>query len=156
MFHIEPERDQMKYLHLVIYVVLVLLVSCSSPEEKAQKELSARGVPVLVSSYMDQAKKGNNENIQLLLTAGIQVDSVDEDGNSAIHLAAESGQTGVIDTLLSAGADKNLKDKNGNTPLIRAVMAGKKEAAVKLVTAGANSRAVNTMGRSVLSIALGK
>ena len=96
-------------------MALLLVVSCSSPEEKAEKKLNERGVPMLVSAYMDQAKAGNVENVQLLLAAGMSVDSVDDNGSAALHIAAEAGQDKVVDTLLSAGADKNVRDKNDPT-----------------------------------------
>lgn len=144
----------MKYINLVVCMMLIMLVSCSTPEEKAQKELNARGVPVLVSAFMDQAKQGSGENIKLLLEAGMPVNSVDEDGNTALHLAAEGGHVEVINILLSAGIDTDKKDKNGNTPLIRAVKAEKMKAAVTLVKAGVNTQAVNELGKSALSLAL--
>ena len=55
--------------------------------------------------------------MNLLLQAGATVDAVDNDGWTALHLAANEGKIQVVEALLNAGADKAVKKKNGKTAL---------------------------------------
>lgn len=146
----------MKYLYLVtcLLFVSVFHVSCSSPEEKAEKELHAKGVEATAEALVVQAREGNTINVQLLLAAGVPVDSVGENGSSVLAWAASSEQMEVIDILLAAGADRNKSDKNGDTALTRAVNMGRIGSAVKLVKSGARSDLTNNKGESALDIAI--
>lgn len=57
-----------------------------------------------------------------LLTLEANVDIQDEDGATAIHLAAAGGRTKLCKMLLLAGARKNCYDKNGKSPIDYATM----------------------------------
>jgi ankyrin repeat protein len=146
----------MKHLSLVICLLFLLasLGSCSSPEEKAKKELQEKTIEATANSLLVHAKEGNANTIQLLLTSGIPVDSADANGSSALALAASSGQTGAMEVLLAAGADKNKTDMNGDTALTHAVKMGEIEAAVLLVKSGARSDTINNLGEYALSSAI--
>lgn len=148
----------MKFLNLfmAMFLATVLLASCSSPEGKAKKELEAKGIEVTTDSLLAQVKNGNTSNIQLLLTAGVPVDSTGTDGSHALSLAASSGQTALIDVLLTAGADLNKKDKKGNTALMTAVDNGNTESALALISKGARTDLHNKKDKTVLEIALQK
>lgn len=135
-------------------LLLVSLESCSSPEENARKELQGKGIEATANSLIDQAKKGNANNIRLLLMTGVPVDSAETNGSSALALAASSGQVEVIEVLLAAGADKNKSDNNGDTALTHAVTKGEIEAAVALVKSGAKTDTINNLGEYPLSIAI--
>jgi hypothetical protein len=47
---------------------------------------------------------------------------VDDNGRTALSVAAAEGQLEVVNLLLEAGADPNVKDRRGNTPLYDAVL----------------------------------
>lgn len=64
--------------------------------------------------------------IRLLLKHGINVNSTNDDGRSALHFVAIYGRGSktagkVTDLLLSAGASYTIKDEDGKTPLELAV-----------------------------------
>jgi ankyrin repeat protein len=54
------------------------------------------------------AASGNIEQVRLLLSKGIGVNTKDEEGNHALHNAVESGKLEVVRLLVEAGADVNL------------------------------------------------
>jgi Ankyrin repeat len=51
-----------------------------------------------------------------LLRIGIPLQSQDKQGNSALHLAAKSGNMAVAKALVESGADVNARNKHNRTP----------------------------------------
>lgn len=134
--------------------MLIVTVSCSTPQEKAEKQLQAQGIEATAEKLVVEAEKGNTANVQLLLAAGVSPDSFAENGATPLTSASSAGQEAVIDILLSAGGDIDQSDANGNTPLIIAVRTDNIPVAEKLVRAGANTESINNLGETALSIAI--
>jgi ankyrin repeat protein len=62
---------------------------------------------------------GNNQEvIKALIQKGDThlIDQQDQDGRTALHLAASKDYVKMVDILLTNGADKNIKDKHGKRP----------------------------------------
>lgn len=92
--------------------------------------------------------------IDLLLNAGDKsiMNLGDENGQTALHYAAQMGNTNGIQILTDNGVDAGLIDKYGFTPLLWAVVAGKAEAAEKLLSLGAgNPNSASPDGKSALA-----
>lgn len=53
------------------------------------------------------------EKLKLLLEQGVDVDGVDEYGQSGLMVACHQGKPNMVKILLDAGADMNLRDDNG-------------------------------------------
>ena len=58
----------------------------------------------------------NAAEIQAVLDAGTDVNSTDEEGDTALHIAARAGALLVCDLLLNAGADVLVRNKKNKTP----------------------------------------
>ena len=56
--------------------------------------------------------------MQILLSANADVNAVDEDGETALYLAAEAGDSDIVKLLLDAGADVNIRNEDGETALV--------------------------------------
>ena len=54
---------------------------------------------------------------QLLASAGVDVDQVNNAGDGPLHIASRNGLVGVIATLLQAGASPDLRNSADETPL---------------------------------------
>ncbi|XP_076027329.1 glutaminase liver isoform, mitochondrial [Genypterus blacodes] len=79
------------------------------------------------------ALKGDVGSLRRYFLSGVDVNAVDYDGRSALHVAAAEGQTEVIRFLLeNSGANPALKDRWGSSPLQEA-RRHNKEAAVQLL-----------------------
>ena len=96
--------------------------------------------------------------VDLLLNAGDKsiVDLGDDNGQTALHYAAQTGNTHGIQILTDNGADADPIDNYGFTPFLWAVVAGQAEATEKLLSLGAgNPNSVSPDGKSALAWAAG-
>jgi ankyrin repeat protein len=86
------------------------------------------------------AEMGREEVVLRLLSCpGVEVDSRDLTGSSALHLASQCGYLQVVKALLGAGASLEARDACGRTPFFRATESGKSEMALYLLlTAGSD------------------
>jgi ankyrin repeat protein len=73
------------------------------------------------------------------------------ENESALGLAASSGDVAILKMLLSAGADVNRGSFVGETPLMAAALTGELECARLLLEAGADVNAKSAMGKVPLS-----
>jgi ankyrin repeat protein len=97
----------------------------------------------------------NNEVIKAILESPLlEINAVTGDGQkSALHFAAELGNSRAIGLLAAKRADLNVKDKNGDTPLHLAVRSGSLKAARALIDAGADLSLANNEGVQPLMLA---
>lgn len=86
------------------------------------------------------AANGNLQIMDLLLDHRPDVDHRDRFGDTALHWAALSGQTGAVKRLLAAHAAINAQNGQGTTPLMLAIGANRREVVRVLVAAGANTQ----------------
>jgi len=61
--------------------------------------------------------KNDAEELQRLVSLGVDVDAPNSDGSTALHVAATVGSRGVVKYLTDHRADINSVDSSGNTPL---------------------------------------
>ncbi len=70
------------------------------------------------------ASEGDLLEVQHLVARGVEIDTADYDGRTALHLAASEGHEHIIEYLISKNARKSPVDRWGNTPLDDARRAG--------------------------------
>ncbi len=84
------------------------------------------------------ARLGNADTVRsLLATPSVDVNGVDEHGNTSLIEAARFGHDDVVAALLMAKADVNIKNDEGKTALILASEGGHDETVRVLTQAGA-------------------
>lgn len=89
-----------------------------------------------------------------ILESGYDIDSVDEDGFSALHKAIIGRKDAVIGHLLRKGASPHIKDKNGATPLHYAVQVGAKQIVKLLIKYKVDVNVADSDGWTPLHIAI--
>jgi uncharacterized protein len=95
---------------------IVGLFSRQSPAA-ARLELSKLSLDYTAEDFFKTAKKGDAYPIQLFLTAGMDPNLKDEQGNTPLMYAAASGHDQAVRSLLDAGARVNERRSNGMTAL---------------------------------------
>ena len=83
------------------------------------------------------AEIGDLAELQTLLDSEPLIEARDENGRTALMLAALHGQSQAVDVLLAHGADPNAADGHGTTPLQAAVAGNQQAIAAALRRAGA-------------------
>lgn len=78
------------------------------------------------------SRKGEVEDVEILLANGANVNVVGDIGNTPLHQAALTGRCNVIQLLLKLGADPKLKNEFNQTPLEVAIL-GSHEHAAKIL-----------------------
>ena len=81
------------------------------------------------TSESAQSVRNSHEIIEALLEAGIDLELTDQEGNTALHKAASTGNTEILNTLIKKGANIHATNNNGDTPLHLAIRKGNMEAA---------------------------
>ena len=61
--------------------------------------------------------KNDVEELQRLVSLGMDLNAPNEEGSTALHVAAAVGSRGVVQYLTDNKADINAVDSLGNTPL---------------------------------------
>jgi ankyrin repeat protein len=102
----------------------------------------------LAELLVDGARYGDMEDVEAALQHKVPVDSADEFGRTAMHMAAANGHHHVIARLLAAGASAVLKNAEGNTPLHWACLNGHKQVVKALMDSGASAAVINSSGKT--------
>jgi hypothetical protein len=89
-----------------------------------------------------------------MLRHHVNVNAETVDGETALHLAANTNRPETVDVLLEHGADVNAQDDNGSTPLCGAIVNGADYSIrSQLLAHGANPNLANDVGDNALSLA---
>lgn len=90
------------------------------------------------SLFFSWAEKGDYEGILSVVDTGIDLDTRNCDGDTALILASRGGHIEIAELLLARGADPNLQDKFGYTALMSASYRGYAEIVGMLLKRGAD------------------
>jgi len=81
-------------------------------------DVNSRTEKILQTALMVAAQSGWEQIAAELIRAGASLDLVDQNGDTALHYAADFKQPRMMKLLLDAGANPNIQDKWKQTPLI--------------------------------------
>jgi hypothetical protein len=127
-------------------------------KSSAITELDHKGASYSEQDLLHAVASGNKGKTELVLRAGISANAKDEQGQSALTMAAALPSTEIAELLIAQGADVNSRSHDGATPLMAAIMTGHKETAKLLLRKGADVNAsapVGSMPMLFLAIAIG-
>jgi len=132
--------------------------------KQATAALKARGLGISADQLRRSSLQGNAAEVQLLLDAGVDVNSGSALGDSAIYFAvfsgcgAKQGETdalaATVAVLIAGGADLKRRDDNGNTIMTSAAQMCGPKIVTALAAAGAEVNVANRSGMTPLAMAL--
>eukprot|EP01104_Vermistella_antarctica_P007574 TRINITY_DN1859_c0_g3_i1.p2 TRINITY_DN1859_c0_g3~~TRINITY_DN1859_c0_g3_i1.p2 ORF type:complete len:155 (+),score=33.41 TRINITY_DN1859_c0_g3_i1:65-466(+) len=102
---------------------------------------------------VEVAKRGNVHQIEEQLNEGVDVNSVDTTGCSALHWAAGGGHISAVVFLLRHKANPNITNLNGDTALHKAAWRQHGKVCEILVGGGADITVVNKEGKMPMDLA---
>ncbi|XP_037249616.1 ankyrin-2 isoform X33 [Falco rusticolus] len=105
------------------------------------------------ASFLRAARAGNLDKVVEYLKSGIDINTCNQNGLNALHLAAKEGHVGLVQELLERGSSVDSATKKGNTALHIASLAGQAEVVKVLVKEGANINAQSQNGFTPLYMA---
>ncbi|XP_053559559.1 ankyrin-2 isoform X19 [Bombina bombina] len=105
------------------------------------------------ASFLRAARAGNVDKVVEYLKGGIDINTCNQNGLNALHLAAKEGHIGLVQELLERGSSVDSATKKGNTALHIAALAGQTDVVKVLVKEGANINAQSQNGFTPLYMA---
>ena len=127
--------------YLLIVVAITLVARCVIGGEVERLLYAAKNKDIITVKNL------------LAKSEGIDINAVDEDGNTALMLAAFFAKKDIVRALLDAGADVNVKNKKGNTALIIAAWHGRINMVKLLLAKGVDINVKDKYGNTALKIA---
>ncbi len=128
--------------------------ACTGEDPRIVKLLLDRGAKADDRHTLHPAlRSGNDEIIDMILTAAGKEAHVDDAGKTALHLASEKGKASVVKELLLRGFKVDVRDASGMTPLHYAAAGGFPEIAAILLDSGASIDAADAQGVTALAYA---
>jgi ankyrin repeat protein len=92
-------------------------------------------------------------SINILLSEGTDIDTVDQQGNTPLMVATEIGNPRIMDIILSHNPTIDKQNKEGMTALMIAAKTGQLHAVKKLLSHGADYAARNNSGNNPITLA---
>lgn len=104
--------------------------------------------------FVQAGADGNIGQLRSALSFWVNVNTKDDDGNTALHTAVANGKRGAVEFLLTNEALINEKNNNGDTALILAAARGDSQTMKYLVENHARLNDANNKGQSALTAAV--
>jgi ankyrin repeat protein len=120
----------------------------------AARELSRLQVPFTTAEFLERIRQGDYGIARLFLDAGMSPSAADEQGTSALMMAAAVGNRDIVDALLERGAEVDARNPSGMTALMWCAASRTSSLPVleRLLAAGADPSA-SANGLSALPLA---
>ena len=134
-----------------LILLCLSLLACQSKQQQAERALAKRGTPLTAEAFLQSAREGDLEKLQLFLQADMDVNAADANGDTAFCAAVGARQKSAADFLLQHGANIDAQNLAGQTPLLIAVTNGDIEWLHYLLDAGANPNLADHENRTPLT-----
>ena len=105
---------------------------------------------ILNKEMIIAACEGKQRLVHVLITLGADLETRDNDNNTALHISAEEGHESVVRVLLQHGIDINIRGYDNFTPLITAARMGHLRVSRMLINNGAQLNLQDKHGDTAL------
>ncbi|XP_067847054.1 ankyrin-2-like [Heptranchias perlo] len=121
--------------------------------KRSSERLSRKRKSDSNASFLRAARAGNLDKVLEYLKGGIDINTSNQNGLNALHLAAKEGHVELVQELLERGAVVDSSTKKGNSALHIASLAGQTDVVRTLLKQGANINAQSQNGFTPLYMA---
>lgn len=146
-----------KWFALILMLLSILIVGCTNKTEKVSSEAI---LEVTSEELFKAVTSKSTDKVKVLVEKGVDVDSVDAEGNTPLINAINLLDFETAKVLATATKDVDKKNNNGYTALYYAVLVNhtKKTSTTEIVKAlvekGANTNILRKDGTSILMLAV--
>lgn len=130
---------------LILWALCGLLASAAAFADDAPAGDTRQQLRAL---YFEAAREGSTDRLGVFIDAHYDLDTRDENGYTALILAAYHGQQAAVEQLLQAGANPCSQDNRGNTALMGAIFKGELSIAHRLLNADCATDERNHSGQT--------
>jgi ankyrin repeat protein len=141
-----------KSIAVILLIASVMLVAYACGRDY-RKILEKKGMPFTQEAFLKEVRAGNRENVDIFIKAGMDINTGDKDGSSALMIASEKGDPEMVKLLIQSGADINAHNIDGYTGLMYAAYKGNRQIAELLVENKADVNARDKDGWTALRYA---
>ena len=134
----------------LIASLLFILTTCFASTIYAVEEADEKTKEL---RFYTAAKEGRLTQVKAMLSAGINVNSKNPAGRTALMGAAYNGNRKVVRALVVEGADVNQADEQGKTALMMAVANVRTDVVAELLKAGADVKLEDKNKKTALALA---
>lgn len=110
---------------IVVFIQVLIITGCKQKnkesnqgKEQRTENQQVRSESVSKISIHEAALNGLAADVEKALNSGIDINSRDEDGRTALMYAAYNGHSAIMEKLIGKGASVNLTDNYGRTALM--------------------------------------
>eukprot|EP01132_Coremiostelium_polycephalum_P000126 gene126-172_t len=122
-------------------------------QERLDQTLKSNDRESIDKAFYTSAQFGFKDVLSLLIEKVREINKVNDEGSTALHLAVNSGHKEVTELLIAKGVDVNKSYKDGRTPLYVAAFKGYKELVELLIAKGADVNKPANDGSTPLHVA---
>jgi len=145
-------RKKFSFQAAIILIVGMILFSCIRGEDY-RKKIEKKGMSFTQEAFLNEVRSGNKEHVELFFKAGMDINSRDKDGSTALMIVSEKGDLEIAQLLIQNGADVNAKNIDGYTALMYVAYKGNLQIAELLIKNRADINARDKDGWTALRYA---
>lgn len=134
---------------IYFFILMVLLMGCNSIQISNDAD-NQEETGTLEESFFLAAEQGNSKKINTLLEHGVNINSKDKQGRTAIMIATYANYPEIVKTLIEKGADIDIQDNIKNNPFLYAGAEGYLDILKLTIKAGADPSLLNRYGGTAL------
>ncbi|MFD0829788.1 ankyrin repeat domain-containing protein [Neobacillus sp. M.A.Huq-85] len=141
----------MTILKLFICMMIFILASCQGPKiSEKTYEKRIEKPDSMKEQFFKAVEKGNIAEINNLLNQGVNINSQDRVGRTALMIATYANDIETVKALIEKGADVNIQDHLKNNPFLYAGAEGYIGILKLTIEVGANPKLLNRYGGTAL------
>ncbi len=95
----------------VAFLISLLALIASCEKSPARQELADKNVKYSEREFLKRVKDADLAAVELFLASKMNVDARDQEGQTALMIAASEGHNEIVRLLVEHGADVNTKDR---------------------------------------------